>query len=152
MATLFWLASFSVGAVNTLGFTAWNGQEATLRTAGVRIQPRWIPGLSISADYYDIQVKNLIASIGSAQTIANLCYDSASLENPFCGLIKRAGATGGPRGEQNFRILEGTLIQSTANFAKSKVRGVDVQAFARPGGGGPDGDAAPSQAHWPCDR
>ena len=96
-------------------------------TAGVRIQPRWIPGLSISADYYDIQVKNLIASIGSAQTIANLCYDSASLENPFCGLIKRAGATGGPRGEQNFRILEGTLIQSTANFAKSKVRGVDVQ-------------------------
>lgn len=96
-------------------------------TAGVRVQPRWIPGLSISADYYDIQVKNLIASLGSAQQVANLCYDSATLDNPFCGLIKRAGSSGGPRGEIPFRILEGTLLVSTANFAKSKVRGVDVQ-------------------------
>jgi len=96
-------------------------------TAGVRLEPRWIPGLSISADFYDIQVKNLISSLGTAQQIANLCYDSASLDNPFCGFIKRADATGGARGEQNFRILEGTLLVSTANFAKSKVRGVDVQ-------------------------
>ena len=96
-------------------------------TAGVRLEPRWVPGLSISADFYDIQVKNLISTLGSAQQIANLCYDSASLDNPFCGFIKRAGSAGGPRGEIPFRVLEGTLLVSSANFAKSKVRGVDVQ-------------------------
>ncbi|MDB5733248.1 MAG: TonB-dependent receptor, partial [Variovorax sp.] len=79
-------------------------------TAGFILQPRWIPGLSISADYYDIQVNNVIAATGTPQTIVNLCYDSASLSNPFCGLFQRAGASGGPRGEQEFRILEGSLI------------------------------------------
>ncbi|MFC7537493.1 TonB-dependent receptor domain-containing protein [Sphingomonas sp. GCM10030256] len=96
-------------------------------TIGGYVQPRFIPGLSISADYYDIKVKDVITSVGSAQQIANLCYDSPSLSNPFCNLFQRAGASGGPRGEEPFRILEGSLLQSTANFAKLKVRGIDTQ-------------------------
>lgn len=100
-------------------------------TAGVLLQPRFAPGLSISADFYDITVNNVITSIGSAQTIVNLCYDSSSLDNPFCGLFQRAGASGGPRGEIPFRILESSLLQSTANFAKLKVRGIDAQVNYR---------------------
>ena len=96
-------------------------------TAGFILEPRWIPGLSISADYYDITVNNVIAATGGPQTIANLCYDSATLNNPFCGLFSRAGASGGPRGEQEFRILEGSLLQASANFARLKVRGIDTQ-------------------------
>lgn len=96
-------------------------------TIGGYVQPRFLPGLSISSDYYDITVNNVIASIGSAQTIVNLCYDSPSTNNPFCGLFQRAGASGGPRGEEPFRILEGSLLQSSANFAKLKVRGIDTQ-------------------------
>ena len=96
-------------------------------TAGILLQPRFIPGLSISSDYYDIKVTNQIASIGSAQTILNLCYDSATLNNPFCGLFQRAGAAGGARGEQQFRVLEGSLLQSVANFAQFKARGIDTQ-------------------------
>ncbi|UVO52319.1 TonB-dependent receptor [Sphingomonas sp. SUN019] len=99
-------------------------------TAGVVVQPRFIPGLSISADYFDITVDNVITSV-SAQQIANLCYDSATLDNPFCGLFQRAGASGGARGEIPFRILEGSLLQSTLNFAKLKARGVDVNASYR---------------------
>lgn len=96
-------------------------------TAGILLEPRFVPGLSVSADFYDITVNNVITSIGSAQTILNQCYDSPTLTNPFCGLFQRAGAGGGPRGEQPFRVLEGSLLQSTANFARYKVRGIDAQ-------------------------
>lgn len=100
-------------------------------TAGILLEPRFIPGLSISADYYDITVNNVITSIGSAQTIVNLCYDSTTLNNPFCALFQRAGSAGGPRGEIPFRILEGSLLQGVANFAKLKVRGIDTQVDYR---------------------
>ena len=93
-------------------------------TGGFVYTPSFVPGLSISADYYDITVNNVITATGTPQQILNLCYDSSSLNNPFCGLFQRAGANGGPAGEQPFQILEGSLLQSTANFAKLKVRGV----------------------------
>lgn len=95
-------------------------------TVGGILQPRWIPGLSLSADYYDIKVNNVISSV-SAQQILNLCYDLASLNNPFCGLFTRAGASGGPAGEIPFQVLEASLLQSSANFAQYRVRGIDVQ-------------------------
>ena len=94
-------------------------------TIGGVFRPSFVPGLSISADYYDITVDDVIASV-SAQNILNLCYDSATLSNPFCGLFRRAGAAGGPRGEQEFRVIEGSLLQSSANFAKRTARGIDT--------------------------
>jgi outer membrane receptor protein involved in Fe transport len=94
-------------------------------TAGILLQPRFLPGFSISADYYDITVKGAIDSV-DAQDIANLCYDAASLNNQYCGLFERAGASGGPAGEVPFQILEASLLQSSLNYAKLKVRGVDV--------------------------
>jgi len=95
-------------------------------TVGTLIQPRWVPGLSISVDYWNIKVNNVIASV-DAQTIADPCYDSPSLDNVFCGSFQRAGASGGPRGEQPYQILEGSLLASSLNYAKLKVRGLDTQ-------------------------
>ncbi|MBB3940115.1 outer membrane receptor protein involved in Fe transport [Novosphingobium fluoreni] len=94
-------------------------------TGGVVFTPSFLPGFSISADYYDITVNNVIASI-NAQQVANLCYDSANLSNQFCSLFQRAGAGGGAAGEQPFQILEGSLLEASANFAKLKARGVDT--------------------------
>ena len=94
-------------------------------TGGFVFTPSFIPGLSISADYFDITVDNVITAV-SAQNILNLCYDSPTLDNAFCGLFTRAGAGGGPRGEQAFRVLEGSLLQSTLNFAKLEATGVDT--------------------------
>lgn len=94
-------------------------------TAGILLQPRFLPGFSISADYYDITVKGAISSV-DAQDIVNLCYDSATLSNPYCAQFQRAGAGGGPNGEVPFQILEGSLLQSSLNYAKLKVRGLDV--------------------------
>ena len=99
-------------------------------TVGGVFTPGFVPGLSLTVDYYDIKVDNVITSV-SAQQILNSCYDAADLNNVFCGLIKRAGAGGGPRGEQEFRVLEGSLLSSTLNFAKLTARGVDTQLSYR---------------------
>ena len=94
-------------------------------TAGVVLTPRYVPGLTLSLDYYNITVNNVITAV-AAQNILNLCYDSPTLANPFCGLFQRASAAGGPGGEQQFRVIEGSLLQSSANFAKLKARGLDL--------------------------
>ncbi len=99
-------------------------------TVGGVFAPEKIPGLSLSVDYYDIKVDDVITSV-SAQQILNSCYDAADLNNVFCNLIQRAGSGGGPRGEQQFRVLEGTLLSSTLNFAKLTARGIDTQLSYR---------------------
>jgi outer membrane receptor protein involved in Fe transport len=95
-------------------------------TIGGVYQPSFVPGFSISADYYNIKVKKAIASVG-AQTIIDQCYDLATLNNPYCSLFKRNTAAAGPRGEELFQILEGSLLQSSINFSGFKVRGLDVE-------------------------
>ena len=97
-------------------------------TYGAVLQPRFVPGLTLSVDYYNIKVKNVITA-PSAQSIANACYDAPSItDNPFCALFQRAGAAGGPAGEQQYRILEGSLQQTLLNYASLRVRGIDVNA------------------------
>ncbi len=99
-------------------------------TAGAVITPRFVPGLSLSVDYFDITVNKVISSI-DAQTILNNCYDSASLDNPFCSLFSRAGAGGGARGEAPFQVLEGSLLAASFNFAKLTARGIDTELAYR---------------------
>ena len=105
-------------------------ETGTSYTIGGVFEPTFLPGFSLSVDYYDITVDNVITSV-AAQTIANQCYDQATLDNPFCGLFQRAGASGGPRGEVPFQILEGSLLQSTLNFAKLTARGIDTNLSYR---------------------
>lgn len=100
-------------------------------TVGVVIQPSFVPGLSITADYYDITVKDVIVSL-SAQTIVNSCYDSPNLSSPVCGLFQRnRGTTNGPAGELPGQVLNNTAVQGPNNFASRKRRGVDVELAYR---------------------
>lgn len=94
-------------------------------TYGGVLQPHWIPGLSITVDYYNIRVRQAIASV-DAQTIVNQCYDLPTLSNQFCALFKRAGSGGGPRGEVPFQILEGSLLSAGVNFGALRARGIDT--------------------------
>lgn len=96
-------------------------------TYGGVFQPHWVPGLSLTVDYYNIKVKQAIASV-SAQTIINSCYDLPTLANQFCALFQRAGAGGGPRGEAPFQILEASLLSGGVNFGQLRARGIDVEA------------------------
>jgi outer membrane receptor protein involved in Fe transport len=99
-------------------------------TLGVVTTPTFLPGFSLSVDYYNIKVKNVITGV-SAQTIVNNCYDLPA-GNAFCDLFQRVpvGSTG-PNGEQGFRIIERSLIQGPVNFAKLVAKGVDVEVAYR---------------------
>ncbi|MDK8184879.1 MULTISPECIES: TonB-dependent receptor domain-containing protein [Sphingomonas] len=102
-----------------------NVEKSDSYTYGVQFQPSFIPGLSISADYYNIKVNDVITA-PSAQGIINSCYDSPTAGNQFCQLFQRvpAGQTG-PNGEEAYRIIEGSLRQTLLNYAKLQVRGID---------------------------
>lgn len=88
-----------------------------------------IDGLSITVDYFKIDVDNVIASV-SAQQIVNLCYDSASLDNAFCALIQRrpSGSTDPRTGESNaFFFVPQGILQSSLNFARRTSKGIDTE-------------------------
>jgi outer membrane receptor protein involved in Fe transport len=104
-----------------------NAETSDSYTVGAVIQPRFVPGFSLSADYFDITVNNVITA-PSAQGIIDACYDAADLNNQFCSLFSRAGAGGGPRGEIAGQILENSLQSVPLNYAKLKVRGIDFEA------------------------
>ena len=100
-------------------------------TVGAVIQPRFLPGFSLTVDYYNITVNDVITSL-SAQSVINACYDQADINNQFCDQFQRfAGPGVGPRGEVPGQILEGSLSVVPLNFAKLKVRGIDVEASYR---------------------
>ncbi len=101
-------------------------------TYGAVFQPKFIRGLSFSVDYFNIRVKNVITA-PSAQAIVNTCYDSPTTANQFCNLFQRvaAGQTG-PNGEEQFRIIEGSLQQTLLNYAALQTRGIDANVdYAR---------------------
>jgi outer membrane receptor protein involved in Fe transport len=100
-------------------------------TIGGVLQPRFLPGFSLSVDYYKITVNDVISS-PSAQTIANSCYDQPTLNNPFCTAFQRWRGPGtGPFGEQPGQILGNTLLQAPLNFAKRERRGIDFEGAYR---------------------
>jgi outer membrane receptor protein involved in Fe transport len=70
-------------------------EKADTWTAGVILQPRFIPGLALTADYFNIKVKNLISSPSFAGVL-NGCMGigGATLDPSLCALIHRNTQTG----------------------------------------------------------
>ncbi len=63
-------------------------EQADTYTIGVVITPEFAPGLSITADYYNIEIEDAIDSLTGAQ-LAELCVDLPTTNNPFCGQVTR---------------------------------------------------------------
>ena len=96
-------------------------------TVGVVVRPRFIPGLSLTVDYYNIEVNGIITSL-TAQQILNSCYDQPSLTNVFCQQFTRfRGPGSGPFGENPGALLGNSLIAAPLNFAKRVREGIDTQ-------------------------
>ncbi|MBB3764943.1 TonB-dependent receptor domain-containing protein [Sphingomicrobium lutaoense] len=95
-------------------------ETATTWTVGAVLQPRFIPGLVITADYYDIVIEDAISAV-SAQDIVDSCYDASDFPNQFCGLFDRQTDLGSP-------ILGGFtfLRQRQLNFGRIETAGVDA--------------------------
>jgi len=94
-------------------------EKATTKTFGVVLQPRMIPSLSLSVDYFDIKVKDAIQGYG-ADAIGNAC---ANDNNPVaCALIVR-----NPAGSL-WLSSEGYVIDLAQNVGGVHTRGVEVNA------------------------
>jgi outer membrane receptor protein involved in Fe transport len=91
-------------------------------TIGTVITPRWIPGFSLTIDYYRIRVNNLIAVL-SAQTILNQCVDLPTITNQYCELIF-------PR-QPGGLLQSPALISAGVNFAQFAADGIDIEASYR---------------------
>ncbi|MEM1230113.1 MAG: TonB-dependent receptor [Pseudomonadota bacterium] len=95
-------------------------EEATTRTLGIVVTPAFAENLVFTVDYWEIDIQDAIASI-SDQNIVNGCYDGATLDNPFCGLINRnPQTTSAQSGGLTF------LRQIQLNFGAVKAEGWDL--------------------------
>jgi outer membrane receptor protein involved in Fe transport len=91
-------------------------------TVGGVLTPRFVPGFSLSVDYFNIKVTSLIAVL-AGQTILNQCVDQPTINNQFCPLLS-------PR--DPFGLFRSpALISAGINFAKQTSRGIDFDLSYR---------------------
>ena len=84
-------------------------------TAGVVIQPRSIvPGLTLTADWFDIDIKDAIRAIPGSTKLA-ICYNTPNLAHEFCDDFTRSPLTG----EVNF------LSAQPINTGRERMQGLD---------------------------
>ncbi|WP_313806285.1 TonB-dependent receptor [Sphingobium sp.] len=81
--------SASVPQNSTIGNAALDPERADTWTVGVVLQPRGIPGLSLSVDYFNINLKDAITTVAGA-TAGPLCSLGQSY---FCSLFTFSGTT-----------------------------------------------------------
>ena len=110
-------------------------ERARTWTAGVVLRPRFLPGLTASADWYDINLKDAINTVGG-NDLVNLCVDSPTLDNAFCRAFTRtqgngriSGFTVGPQNVANFRTA-GLDINIDYRLQTASIGTFDVRLVA----------------------
>lgn len=85
-------------------------------SAGVVLTPRFLPGFSLSFDYYDIKVNRAITTLTNQQ-IADLCFFG---NQALCGRITRDGSN-----------VITSILRSPVNLATEKLKGFDIEGTYR---------------------
>lgn len=102
--------------VTNSGNTALQPEKADTLTLGAVLQPPFVPGLSLSVDYYDIKIKDAIGTLTGQQTV-DQCFAGNQLA---CSLIQRdAGGN-----------LTG-LLAFPINLSELQTRGIDIETSYR---------------------
>ena len=106
-------------ANNVVGVSSGNpnlrAETAKTWTAGLVLRPRFLPRLTASFDWYDINLTGAIAAPVPSQ-LADLCVDVQTIDNMFCRAISRAPKTG---------IINGYTV-GPQNVARFRTAGADV--------------------------
>ena len=93
-------------------------EKADTWTAGVILQPRWIPGLALTADYFNIHVSDLIGPLNFAQVL-NGCLGG---NQALCAFVHRGPNGSLWVGSQSFIILTNTNQSGLA----LETKGIDL--------------------------
>jgi outer membrane receptor protein involved in Fe transport len=121
----------SAGQINVVsgGNPNLGPEEADTTTVGFVFEPAAVPGLSLSVDYYAIEVTKSVSSATAAQVV-NGCYQTSLNPglsfNSLCGLIQRSPVDGTFNG--------GTapgIILASSNLGTDWVSGVDLEVRYR---------------------
>ncbi len=111
----------------TAGGTYLRPETSDSFTIGVVLQPDFVPGLSITVDYYNIKIKNAISQPTSGDLVRG-CFGNdlgtgASVTNPICALFKRNPVTGGLDGDP---ATTPGLIFPSSNSGRVLTDGIDL--------------------------
>ena len=94
-------------------------------TAGAVYTPGWLRGLSISLDYFKINIGNAIGSVnGLSSAVQQLCLASPGGSSPYCNLVVRP-ISYNDTSPANYPTLAYNLNQ---NVARIWAEGVDLEA------------------------
>ena len=101
------------------------GEETgTSWTVGAVFQPDFLPGLTITADYFNIEVEDFITLAGgSLQGLMNLCYGGGDLNSVLCDPFR------GIRNNDGAIDVDAPPLVAGINAAKQVVSGVDLQVL-----------------------
>ena len=92
-------------------------EESDTTSFGFIFNPEFLPGLSLSADYFDIEVSGAIAD-ATPQFIFDQCLDTGAAE--FCDAVNRDPATA------LLWLGEGYILAPKTNIGFIKTAGVDI--------------------------
>jgi outer membrane receptor protein involved in Fe transport len=90
-------------------------ERSRMFTAGLVIEPRWIPNFSLTVDYYRIRVLQTISTLGASVILAG-CYPGAGVAPNYCALVERDPITQ--------RILN--ITNRFLNVGTDRTDGVDL--------------------------
>ncbi|UTP38231.1 TonB-dependent receptor [Phenylobacterium sp. LH3H17] len=92
-------------------------EEAETLTLGLVWEPEFVPGLSLTLDYFKIDIDNAIRSIPGS-TKLSVCYNTPGLVHPFC--TPQNFTRNSLTGEVNF------LSSQQVNVGAESVKGIDA--------------------------
>lgn len=110
-------------------------ERSTSYTFGGVLQPRAVPGLAITVDYYNIKIDNVIFSL-LPQTIIDQCYDApGGINNQYCAAVFRR-SDGTFQGQSDRRVggavvnytvsaTDSSFLAGPFNFASQEKSGID---------------------------
>ncbi|MBH1944795.1 TonB-dependent receptor [Erythrobacter sp. YJ-T3-07] len=105
------------------GFANLTEETSDSYTFGVALQPRFIPGLSITADYFSFKIKDAIDTFGGGlNNTLNLCYNVVQdINSEYCQAI-----VGSRQGNGAITTANPPLLLQD-NVASFEVSGIDFQ-------------------------
>ena len=100
-------------------------EEADTLTVGVVLTPDFLPNLSVTVDYYEIDISDAIQSV-SQETLLDLCYTTPpGAREQFCAAITRFPENAGGNVEFNTGHIQEISLGSL-NVGEVNTSGIDV--------------------------
>lgn len=100
--------------VTTGGNPDLNPETSNSLTLGAVIQPAFLPGLNVTADYWDIDISGVISQF-SYLNVLNLCVDIDTIDNVFCKQVVRG---------EDGKVQH--VYSNQINASRMRARGIDA--------------------------